>query len=74
VNIRTVARPLIIKVDVSDSGTGFSSLVGGGADIGKGRFAVRTQLDYSLFSINDVFYQSGYSNGLRFTTGLVFRF
>ncbi len=60
---------------VSEASYGLAGAVGGGIDIGKGSIAVRViQADYSVVQVNDLFGVSGRSNGLRLSTGVVFRF
>ena len=60
---------------VSQSSNGLAGAVGGGIDIGRGVVAIRAiQADYSVFQINDLYGTSGTSNGVRLSTGVVFRF
>jgi len=68
-------RTKATNFSVSESSNDLAGAVGGGIDIGKGRIAVRVlQADYSVFRLNDLFGASGTSNGLRLSTGIVFRF
>lgn len=60
-------------LSVSQGANGIAGLAGGGIDIGKGPIVVRTQVDYSVFNISDLFGLSGTSNGLRVSGGIVFR-
>jgi hypothetical protein len=60
--------------NVSQSSNDFAGLAGGGIDIGRGSVAVRAiQVDYSMLRAHDLFGTSGTSNGVRISTGVVFR-
>jgi Outer membrane protein beta-barrel domain len=61
--------------NVSQSSNDLASLIGGGIDIGKGSVAIRAiQADYSAFQVIDPFGVSMRANGVRLSTGVVFRF
>jgi Outer membrane protein beta-barrel domain len=60
--------------NVSQSSNDLASLIGGGIDIGKGSIAIRAiQADYSAFQVIDPFGVSIRANGVRLSTGVVFR-
>ena len=61
--------------NVSQSSNDLACLIGGGIDIGKGTIGVRViQADYSAFQVIDPFGVSIRANGVRLSTGVVFRF